>query len=315
MLTSIIVLSVGMVKKLISGGVFMKKQGVFKALVTMVLALAIVAGAFVFYSKQVSAADLFYEATVKSKALKSAKANMTLYVNGTKLSKKGFTVYGEIKGREESIIYLPAKALATAAGLTYKENGKKVTITAGNVQLKFTRGKNSYVFTVTNADGSKDKVTYKYGISCKKSKQVYVPCDIVVRFSELLNLDFDCSLEGKKFSITLLPGGKKDDVGDSDQSVSADEYEAALQYIEELVTEHPPVTKQNLYECMIEDGFDKNVAVKALEASFVELDEQGVRAAIASDRQLSVFLDTEDLIQEYIARYMDELTIIDVAVP
>lgn len=285
----------------------MKKQSVFKALVTMVLALAIVAGTFIVSSKQANAADLFYEATVKSKTLKNAKANMTLYVNGTKLSKKGFTVYGEIKGREESIIYLPSKALATAAGLAYKQSGKKVTITAGNVQLKFTRGKNSYVFTVTNADGSKDKVTYKYGISCQKSKQVYIPCDIVVRFSELLNLNFDCTLEGKKFSITLLPGGTADNAAAGDGSL-----ETAIQYVVDLITVFPPITKQNLYELMIEDGFDKSIAVKALEASYIELDEQGVRDAIARDSHLRVEFDTEELIQNYIVRYMDELTIKDV---
>ena len=183
----------------------MKKQRSLKKFIAFTLALALLAGTFIIPSKTVKAdQDINYTATVTSKALKNAKANIKAYLNGTKLAKKAFTVNGKVDGKKTSIVYVPSKAFCDAAGGVYKRSGKNVSITSDNIKLTFKVGKNAYTFTVTSEDGNKQKFTFKYGRSVKKS-QIYIPIDILVRFAEAANMTMNYELKGKKLNIEFYP--------------------------------------------------------------------------------------------------------------
>ena len=101
----------------------MRKQKVFKAFMALALCLAIIAEAFLLPTTAVKAAQFGRTVTVTSSALKKAKANIVLYVNGNKLSKKGFVTTGKVDGNKEEVVYVPAKAFVEALGGKYTQKG------------------------------------------------------------------------------------------------------------------------------------------------------------------------------------------------
>ena len=193
----------------------MRKQKVFKAFMALALCLAIIAEAFLLPTTAVKAAQFGRTVTVTSSALKKAKANIVLYVNGNKLSKKGFVTTGKVDGNKEEVVYVPAKAFVEALGGKYTQKGKKVTISAEGVKITFKHGKNAYTAAYTVEAGDKHKYTLKYGKSSKKSKVIYVPIELmssVAMFTDNM-LDYVLDKESKTLDITLYPNGNAPVVG------------------------------------------------------------------------------------------------------
>lgn len=193
----------------------MRKQKVFKAFMALALCLAIIAEAFLLPTTAVKAAQFGRTVTVTSSALKKAKANIVLYVNGNKLSKKGFVTTGKVDGNKEEVVYVPAKAFVEALGGKYTQKGKKVTISAEGVKITFKHGKNAYTAAYTDEAGDKHKYTLKYGKSSKKSKVIYVPIELmssVAMFTDNM-LDYVLDKESRTLDITLYPNGNAPVVG------------------------------------------------------------------------------------------------------
>lgn len=187
----------------------MRKQKVFKAFMALALCLAIVAETFLLPDVVVKAEQFGRTMTVTSSALKKAKANIVIYVNGSKLSKKGFIATGKADGKKEKVIYVPAKVFVESLGGKYSQKGKKVTISADGVKITFTHGKNAYTAVITDAAGQKHKYTLKSGKSSKKSKVILVPIELmsaVAAFTDT-KLDYFLDEKGKTLDITVAPNG------------------------------------------------------------------------------------------------------------
>ena len=187
----------------------MRKQKVFRVVLVMALVFAMCAEVFLLPFKAVNAKQIDSTVTVTSSALKKAKANITMYLNGEKLKKKAFTVTGKADGNKETVLYVPSKSFVLAGNGDYTQKGKKVTVKADNVTLSFTQGKNSYVITFTDAAGSKQKYTFKYGKSIKKSKQIYIPIGVFTQFAALTGnyLEYTLDTKAKTANIVVMPEG------------------------------------------------------------------------------------------------------------
>ena len=187
----------------------MRKQKVFRVVLVMALVFAMCAEVFLLPFKAVNAKQIDSTVTVTSSALKKAKANITMYLNGEKLKKKAFAVTGKVDGNKETVLYVPSKSFVLAGNGDYTQKGKKVTVKADNVTLSFTQGKNSYVITFTDAAGSKQKYTFKYGKSIKKSKQIYIPIGVFTQFAALTGnyLEYTLDTKAKTADIIVMPEG------------------------------------------------------------------------------------------------------------
>jgi len=184
----------------------MKKSKFLKVMLPALLVLALVAEALVIPSKAVKADETpDYTVSVTTKALKKAKANITVTVNGTKLGKKAFAVKGKVNGQKDTLLYIPFKAFMKAVDGPYTVKGKKITIQADNAKLTFKQGKNAYTYSYTDASGAKNKFTLKLGKSYKKNKQLYIPLDAIAGFAEFECLLFDYTLDENAINITFGP--------------------------------------------------------------------------------------------------------------
>ena len=187
----------------------MRKQKVLKVVLAVMLVFALAAQVFLMPVKTVKAAtqQIGATTTVTSSALKKAKANIAIYVNGMKLNKKAFVVTGKTDGKKQEVVYIPSKDFVTSTGGSFSQKGKKITIKADNVTITNTRGKNSYTITIVDENGKKSKAVVKYGKSIKKSKQVYIPLAVFDEVAGLLDTTVNNSLDkkAKVLDITVYP--------------------------------------------------------------------------------------------------------------
>ena len=187
----------------------MKKRGLMK-LFAMALVLALVFEAFVSLVKGVKAAEQFGSTvSVKTKALKKAKANIAISLNGVSLTGKAFTVKGKVDGVKDTFVYVPAQELVALGGGQYTEKGKKVTISVDDAKITFKQKKNSYTITVKNEYGKKEKFTLKCGTAYKKDGQIYVPLqliDYIAMFTDNM-MDYELDTKAKTLDISVYPAG------------------------------------------------------------------------------------------------------------
>ena len=190
-----------------------RRKGILTLLVVAALVISLAADPLAFKAKEVRAEDLPTSAesiadivTVKAKDLKNASLNVKVYVNGTKLKKKGFYVNAKINGTKETLYYVPAKLFVKALGGKYSAKGKNVTLTLNGWNIKFTVGKDGYAASVTEGLGALAPISI--GQSYKKGSYVYIPVELFTRLYENLlyeDIEFSAKKKTLKFTVNEKP--------------------------------------------------------------------------------------------------------------
>ena len=191
----------------------MKDQRWFKKLIGMALVLALVAEIFVVPYKSADAAEqMGNTVSITNSALKKAKTNIKISLNGVNFKKKAFVVNGKVEGKKEKVLYVPSKEFIESVGGTYARKGDKVTVTIADVKLTFKVNKNSYTLAASDENGKKIKYTLKCGKAVKKGSYIYVPMGIVDAICAVTKNDLEVNYNSKKKSLdlTIMPEGTID---------------------------------------------------------------------------------------------------------
>ena len=183
-----------------------RKKGLLMSLVVLALVLSFTVDSFLLPFVNIHGEEVTdegtYTITVANKALKNASLSTKIYVNGTKLKKKGFYVQGKINGTKDLIYYVPAKLFVKALGGKYKVSGKKATITLDGFKVQFTVGKDGYSASVTQGVGALAPLSF--GKSYKKGSIVYVPVRLFALFYErIAGAEVELNESQKKLTFDL----------------------------------------------------------------------------------------------------------------
>ena len=197
----------------------MKARKVNRVFVVLALVCAFVAGTLSFPFKSVKAEEGVI--TVTSKAIKKAKTNISIYVNGNKTPLKAFKVTGKHDGDKMTLAYVPVKAIVDAIGGSYKQKGKKVTITLNDAKLTFTRGKNAYAYSYKDYEGETDSFTLNIGLAALKNDEIYIPINVLSAMANLQYVYLDSELKKKNLYVSFGPMNIGDDINDSGDKTEA----------------------------------------------------------------------------------------------
>ena len=142
------------------------------------------------------------DVTVSAKALKKAKTNISIKVNGKSLKAKGFKVSAKIGNTKSVLVYVPVKQFAKALGATYTEEDGYSVVSTGEERISFESGQDEYAFSteVEGMDGATGPISY--GTSYKKGKALYIPATVFESFYGIfIGNDVKMQLEKKNFTF------------------------------------------------------------------------------------------------------------------